>query len=126
MAKLKATPKNFAEALIVLNGKSAVRLGNNTYLEQIISSQGQLAITVRLHNTNIVIFHHDGRVTLHTGGYRTVTTKGRINQFIAGKVGQKKFDWFYYPPKFGNDAQGWSTVDWDNPVEFEEGIEASR
>lgn len=34
MAKLKATPKSYAEALIVLQGKQSLRLGNNTYLEQ--------------------------------------------------------------------------------------------
>jgi hypothetical protein len=33
MAKLKATPKNYAEALAVLAGRESVRLGNNTYLE---------------------------------------------------------------------------------------------
>ena len=31
----------------------------------------------------------DGRVALLTGGYRTVTTKDRINQFISGRVYQK-------------------------------------
>lgn len=54
----------------------------------------RLKIVVRLHNTNIVVFHDDGRVTLHTGGYRTVTTKSRMNQFIRANVYQRARQWY--------------------------------
>lgn len=39
MAKLKATPKNFAEAVAVLKDKISLRLGNNTYLNQFITGR---------------------------------------------------------------------------------------
>lgn len=94
MAQLKATPKNFAEALEVLNGKHSIRLGNNTYLESYTDGTQTDRICVRLHSTNIVQFFPDGRVTLHTGGYHTTTTKERLNQFISARVYQSNYDWF--------------------------------
>lgn len=105
MAKLKATPKSFAEAMQVLGTKSAVRLGNNTHLVR-VAADGEILIAVILHNTQIVRFYSDGRVTLHTGGYHTVTTKDRINQFVDGRVFQKDFDWFYaYPDAIAVDFE---------------------
>lgn len=117
MAKLKYTPKNYAEALEVLAGRESVRLGNNTYLEAWQDSQKiePMEIWVRLHNTAIVRFHQDGRVTLHTGGYRTVTTKGRINQFITGRVCQKAYQWYYVRRIMWEMERG-------NPQEFTEGM----
>ena len=101
MAKLKATPKNFAEALEAFDTFKrgsrigSVRLGNNTYLESYVDGCSVDRICVRLHDTNIVIFNRDGRTTLHTAGYHTVTTKERINRFIAGRIHQDKGIWYY-------------------------------
>lgn len=114
MAKLKATPKSYAEAAELLAGRDSIRLGNNTYLENF-----HLGIAVRLHNTRIVVFHEDGRVTLHTGGYHTVTTKERLNQFIKGRVYQKSHAWFYVVNR------GELGIDWANPIPFEDGIDVS-
>lgn len=118
MAKLKATPKNFAEALEWLwrnaPGRSSARLGNNTYLE-FFSGGG---IVVRFHNTRIVWFREDEAqsVQLFTGGYRTVTTKERINQFILGYVFQKKGKWFVAS------GQADGHINFNAPREFVEGF----
>lgn len=40
-------------------------------------------IGIRLHNTDVVVWHPDETVTLNTGGWLTVTTKGRINDWAA-------------------------------------------
>lgn len=117
MAQLKAAPRNFASALEVLGGKQSIRLGNNTYLEQAHVGFGKAYIGVRLHSTYIVRFYKDGAVTLHTGGYRTVTTKERINQFILGRVYQKAHEWFFVVNR------GELGFDWANPVPFEEGMD---
>jgi hypothetical protein len=97
MAKLKATPKSFAEAATMLGNRDSIRLGNNTHLIRLISTRGRLAYAVRFHATNIVVFHDNGEVTLHTCGYRTVTTKERINQFIRplGRIHQDAGTWYY-------------------------------
>ena len=110
MAKMKATPKTYADAIEVLRGRDSVRLGNNTYLERCDGFVG-----VRLHGTYVVRFHENGAVTLHTGGYHTSTTKDRINEFITGSVYQKNFEWFYVQ-QMGNGC---------HPIEFSEGMNIS-
>ena len=122
MAKLKATPKNFEQALrfiLDFKGKLSIRIGNNTYLEYHTGyGTGYTeSITVRLHTTNIVTFWPSGRTTLCTGGHRTVTTKERINHFISGRVYQKAHQWYYVRNR------GELGIDWGKPVEFTEGIE---
>ena len=115
-AKLKATPKNFAEAASVLGKRDSIRLGNNTYLIRFVSTRGRLAYAIQLHATNIVVFHDNADVTLHTEGHRTVTTKERINQFITGRVYQRAGVWFVV----GHDATG--AIDWKQPKQFIEGF----
>lgn len=41
------------------------------------------AMAVRLHQTNVVVFHGDGSITLDSGGWRTPTTKQRINDALG-------------------------------------------
>jgi hypothetical protein len=84
MAKLKATPKSYAEAKQTLGNRDSMRIGNNTYLEW---GKFGTYIAVRLHGTEIVKFHENDTVTLHTGGYRTVTTKD-LAQFVAELIRQ--------------------------------------
>lgn len=112
MAKLKATPKTYQEAAEYLAGRVQVKLGNNTWLEEVEAFQ---AIAVRLHKTNIVTFWADGRVILRSGGYHTVTTKGRINEFIRGSLYQKDYHWYVLGQYNGRDSRR----------EFKEGIDVS-
>lgn len=48
-----------------------------------------------LHRTAVITRGDTGWETLRTGGYKTVTTKDRINRFaINGQVYQKDFQWY--------------------------------
>lgn len=94
MAKLTAHPKTYAEAVAALKGKESKKIGNNTWLEFHTASMPY--VSVRLHRTNVVTFYADGRVMLNSGGWRTPTTKDRINQFISGNVWSHKSEWFVY------------------------------
>ena len=118
MAKLKHTPKSYAEAAEVLGNRTSRKLGNNTWLER----DRLDVLVVRLHGTYIVHFHKDGAVILHTGGYRTVTTKDRINQFIKGRVYQKNYAWFF-TPRISDVLGGFA---WGKPISFTEGINVGR
>ena|ERR1035438_7723526 len=89
MANMKHTPKTYAQAVEALNGRDSVKLGNNTWL---IDCDDYIA--VRLHNTHIVKFYSGGLVTLHTGGFYSVTTKSRMNQFIRANVYQRAHQWY--------------------------------
>jgi len=85
----------FQEAEAKLNGRDSKRLSANTRLEKI----GDNSIAVRLHSTNVVMIHRDGRYTLNSGGWRTVTTKRRMSQFTIFKVFQRKHTWLVQMPE---------------------------
>lgn len=48
---------------------------------------------IRLHKTDIITFNKD-RVILNSGGWRTVTTKDRINKFSPVKIYQQHGIWY--------------------------------
>lgn len=85
------------------------RIGNNTL--EIIYSDGSKAI--RLHDTNVVTFKKD-KIILDSGGWRTNTTKARINQYSPFTVYQKDFDWFVVVNN-----------DWSKLIPFKDGMKLS-
>lgn len=52
---------------------------------------------VTLHGTDVVEIYKDNQKILNSGGYRTHTTKERINTYGAGRVFQKDFVWYWSP-----------------------------
>lgn len=58
-------------------------------------------IAVRYHDTDVVLYYADGRIELNSGGYKTFTTKSRINDFCRAaniSIGQTDFKWSVYTP----------------------------
>lgn len=50
---------------------------------------------IRLHDTDIISFFEDGSYILNSGGWRTHTTKERINRFVPGlRLHQEKGIWY--------------------------------
>ena len=49
---------------------------------------------IRLHLTDIITYNPDGSVTFNTDGWKTVTTKDRMNKFSPFKVHQEKSVWY--------------------------------
>lgn len=49
---------------------------------------------IKYHNTVVVEIHINGKYVLRSGGWKTVTTKKRINTYSPVKVYQKNFEWF--------------------------------
>lgn len=72
------------------NVESSRRIDNNTYEIKYIN--GDRAI--RLHLTNIIIFKSNGDTVLNSGGWRTATTKARINTFCNLSVYQERGIWY--------------------------------
>ena len=72
---------------------------NNTKIETAISDLSGLETTyIQLHNTTVVTFDQNF-IVLNTGGWKTVTTKARMNQasnqFNLGyRVSQNNHEWF--------------------------------
>ena len=92
MAQMKVWHLSHAQCAEVLNGRTSVRIGHNTWLEKANCDE----FVVRLHRTNILVFYPDGDVRISTDGWETVTTKDRLNQLlpIGMRICQVKGEWY--------------------------------
>ena len=102
MAKFTHTPKSYSDCKVLLNNKNRdeFTIGNNT---KVVRGRCGDYYAIKLHKTEVVQFHSDGRIQLFNGGYATVTTKDRINAFIPrGYVSQKNYNWYYEVPVDGD------------------------
>ena len=71
-------------------------IGNNTRLYYVPPSQPRGVddyYTIRLHNNVIMEIYREGRY-LFDAGWRTVTTKERLNKFMLGMITQKNWEWY--------------------------------
>ena len=84
-------PTSYHSAATYLGRKEDRPCGNNTRVRRI----DQSSIGLRLHQTYVVIWFDDGTARLNTNGWRTVTTKARINAATNAGIFQKKGDWYY-------------------------------
>lgn len=68
------------------------KLENNTYLQR--RDNGDIA--VMLHSTDVVTYKPTGETILNSGGWRTHTTKDRINRYLPGEwyLSQEKGVWY--------------------------------
>lgn len=93
-------PRNYAEALEVLGKYNARKIANNTYLEKFdaMFHDSVPSIGIRLHGTYVVKFYANGTTELNSGGYRTVTTKDRMNRYLpfGARIWQQDGTWYYY------------------------------
>ena len=80
-----------------LGARDRIKLGNNTW-----ALRRDDGIGVRYHWTIVVTFRPDGAMVLHSGGYRTMTTKDRIDQFLYANRGlrlcQERGEWWIIDP----------------------------
>lgn len=84
---------NYNEAYSMVRGKrnaSRRKVGNNTYAEILHDN----SVGIMLHSTYVVKIHPDNTYTLQTGGWQTLTTKDRINQYSPVRVYQRNYEWF--------------------------------
>ena len=84
---------NYSEAISMVRGKRNAKrrkVGNNTYAEILHDN----SVGIMLHSTYVVKIHPDNTYTLQTGGWQTVTTKDRINQYSPVRVYQRNYEWF--------------------------------
>jgi hypothetical protein len=98
---MKTTYQNWNDRLTG-RCKDRRKVANNTYLERRAATftikgktTGIGSIALKLHNTDIMTAYPDNTVTLNTGGWRTITTKARMNDFLPfGRIYQKDSIWY--------------------------------
>lgn len=84
----------FSQAIEQLGNREQKKIANNTYLVR----RNDGAVAIRLHATDILTFRPDGTVVLRTNGWRSVTTKARLNDYLpCYAICQIKGVWFYGP-----------------------------
>lgn len=74
---------------------------------------------IRLHNTNIITFQKNGNIILNSGGWRTLTTKDRLNQYTPFTIFSVKGIW--YISKNGYEKKG-AVVFYDR-ITFDKNLE---
>lgn len=84
--------KTYQQLNEALTGRNTQRrkLANNTYAER----RSGRVIAIRLHQTDIVTFFPDGKIVASTGGWKTHTTKDRLNDYLPSRIWQKSGRWF--------------------------------
>ena len=110
-------PQSYDDALEIYTDRQrnstlrrGIKLANNTYLtypafeDGLSTDQVPAWFGVRLHDTNVVEFHADGRILLNSGGWKTVTTKQRMNACLNEfKVYSQKRVWYVSPLDVGHE-----------------------
>ena len=86
-------PRSYDDCQTIANGKHSPTIANNTRLIW-DRFTGQCAVT--LHKTAVVTFCYSGCVVLDSGGWRTTTTKNRINACLPSgfSLCQIDFEWW--------------------------------
>lgn len=82
-----------AEATKMVLGKTnrgQRKVGNNTYAY--IEADG--SVSIELHGTKVVVIYPNGLYKLNSGGWRTSTTKDRINKYSPVRVYQRNHTWY--------------------------------
>lgn len=77
----------------IADGRSKVQrtVANNTVVR--VVNEGK-DIAVRLHDTDVVCHNGNGTITLSSGGWKTKTTKDRLNTFTEAGISQKAGVWY--------------------------------
>ncbi len=81
--------KTYQEALERLGSRESRKIGNNTYLQK-----RENGIAVKLHETDVVTYLPSGDTILNSGGWKTATTKDRINSYSPKIIHQKNGLWY--------------------------------
>jgi len=96
-----AIPTNYEDAFNFVGGSGKQRtVCNNTVVSTNIPSLAYgvaSVVQISLHGHVVVQFRDDGDVCIDSCGYRTNTTKDRINRCLGdrGRVFQKNHEWFF-------------------------------
>tara|TARA_R100000306_G_C4367031_1_gene138162 strand:- start:499 stop:1416 length:918 start_codon:yes stop_codon:yes gene_type:complete len=70
-------------------------------------------VAVQYHNTDIILLKRKGQVVLNDGGWRTATTKSRLNEFSDPFIWSEKGTWYF--------SLGKEDYIWNTPITIKDG-----
>lgn len=106
---VRSLPSTYAALDSALGARTAATIANNTTAyrgrDPETWDRGAIpTVDIVLHGTTVAVLRADESVRIRHGGYRTVTTKQRINAALGnrGRVFADRGTW-YYAPAFAYD-----------------------
>lgn len=101
-------PTSFEQASAWLGGAARKTVAHNTDLAR--GAAGEIDLI--FHNSRIVTFLRDDSLLLNSNGYRTVTTKQRLNAVLGdrGRVSQVKGEWYYRDSGLRHEGGPWQDI----------------
>lgn len=96
------TGKTWADADARLGKRASLNIGWHTKLLRYDNGR----IAVRYHDTDVVTYLPDGRVELRTGGWKSQTTKRRMEDYSAAYVWSDNGIWYVKPRSEGSPWSG--------------------
>lgn len=109
--------KSYADWDTFLGAKEDRPIANNTRVRRLAGGvrrpfgDNGPAIAIRLHTTDVVTLRPDGTYELNSGGWRTPTTRDRINNYAPARTFQHRRQMMICAPG-----------DWANAVPFWDGV----
>lgn len=88
-------PKSYQEAKTMIGMRNKKVLKNK---RATIIAYHDDGIDLIYHNTAVVTYKKDNTIRLNSGGYRSITTKARMNDALGnrGYVFQKNYKWYFH------------------------------
>lgn len=85
-------PKTYSEAQMFLGTRTSKVIQGKKATKVVRISKDEIALVY--HGTNVVTWKSNGDVTFNSGGYRTRTTKDRMNKGSHFYIYQNRDRWF--------------------------------
>jgi len=99
------------------NKEKGKKIANNTYIIKI----NDHTYGIKLHDTNVVILYSNGGLILNSSGWKTQTTKDRINYALTPKnlqITSKRGEWYIEDVLFFDKMEIYNTGDIEqNPIQ---------
>lgn len=84
---------DYQQAVETLRNRESKKIGNNTFLKR----RRCESVALMLHTTDIITWKPDGTTVIDSGGWKTATTKARLNDYLPDgfRINQDGGVWYW-------------------------------
>lgn len=99
----KITGQGMFQVYVGFFKKTGNKVSKTIASNVLLIDRGDGKRVVRLYDTDIITENGDGTITLNTGGFDTMTTSKRMNEFSSAYVNRKNWEMYANGQKFNSD-----------------------
>lgn len=99
----KITGQGMFQVYVGFFKKTGAKISKTIASNVLLIDRGDGKRIIRLYDTNIITENGDGTITLNTGGFNTMTTSKRMNEFSSAYVYRKNWEMYAGSTKFNDD-----------------------